>query len=377
MAGHDQTPYFHAMTKTQFPALPPVAEMERARLARDQSYDGIFWLGVRTTGILCKPSCPARSPLARNVEYFPSIKAALFAGYRPCKRCRPLETAGTNPDWVEKLLARLRSAPEERIRDGDLRGLGIEPARARRYFQQHYGMTFHAFARGWRLRGAFQLLKKGADLDHVALGHGYESHSGFREAFQRLVGTPPGRSRENDCVTISWIESPLGPLVCGATDAGVCLLEFSDRRMLETQFETLRQRFGAILPGTHPLLNQLRDELAEYFAGKRREFTVPLTYPGSPFQTRVWNALREIGYGETRSYEQLAWSVGAPKASRAVGHANGQNRIAIVIPCHRVVNKDGKLGGYGGGLWRKQLLLNLERGEQVEMALPARSLHQR
>lgn len=367
----DLTPalYFDSMTNTTSSTLPSITEMERARLGRDDSYDGVFWLGVKTTGIFCKPSCPARSPLPKNVEYFGSVKAAMFAGFRPCKRCRPLEVAGENPEWVRKLIARLHNAPEQRIRDQDLRTIGIEPARARRYFQQHYGMTFHAFARGWRLRGAFQLLKQGADLDQVALGHGYESHSGFREAFARLVGTPPGRSRSAECVTVSWIESPLGPLVAAATDSGICLLEFSDRRKLETQFETLRTRFGAILPGNHPLLDQLRTELEEYFAGKRREFTVPLSYPGSPFQVKVWNALREIGYGETRSYEQMAWSVGSPKASRAVGTANGQNRIAIVIPCHRVVNKGGKLGGYGGGVWRKQLLLNLERGGQSELTL--------
>jgi len=355
------------MSKTTAPILPPTIEMEQARHHRDATYDGVFWVGVKTTGIFCKPSCPARSPLAKNVEYYGSVKATMFAGFRPCKRCRPLEVAGENPAWVERLIERLRAEPERRIRDQDLREMKIEPARARRYFQQHYGMTFHAFARGWRLRGAFQLLKKGAQLDQVALGHGFESHSGFRDAFSRLVGAPPGKSRSSDVVTVSWIESPLGPLVCAATDAGVCLLEFSDRRKLETQFETLRHRFGAILPGNHPWLDQLRSELGEYFAGKRREFTVPLVYPGTPFQMKVWNSLREIGYGETRSYEQMAWSVGAPRASRAVGTANGQNRIAIVIPCHRVVNKGGKLGGYGGGLWRKQLLLNLERGGQIEL----------
>lgn len=357
------------MTKTSSHQLPSVEEMETASSQRDRSYDGVFFLAVRTTGIFCRPSCPARKPLARNVEYFATVREALFAGFRPCKRCKPLEVSGTNPAWVEQLLARLEAAPEQRIREADLRSLGIEPARARRYFQQHYGMTFHAFARGWRLRGAFLELKKGADLDQVALGHGFESHSGFRDAFVRLVGTPPGKSRGSGCVTVSWIESPLGPLVAGATDKGVCLLEFSDRRKLETQFQTLGQRFGAILPGSHPLLDQLRTELAEYFAGGRREFTVPLDYPGTAFQVRVWNALRQIGYGETRSYEQMAWAVGSPRAVRAMGHANGQNRIAIVLPCHRVVNKNGKLGGYGGGLWRKQLLLDLERGGQGELEL--------
>jgi AraC family transcriptional regulator, regulatory protein of adaptative response / methylated-DNA-[protein]-cysteine methyltransferase len=197
------------------------------------------------------------------------------------------------------------------------------------------------------------------------MSHGFESYRGFRAAFGRLVGRAPGRSRAQDPVTVSWLESPLGPLVAGVTDGGVCLLEFSDRQKLEAQLDSLQQRFGRVLPGSHPLLDQLRSELAEYFAGSRHEFTVPLVYPGTPFQVQVWEALRGIPYGETYSYEKLARSIGVPGAQRAVGHANGQNRLAVLIPCHRVVNKDGKLGGYGGGLWRKQLLLELERGEQT------------
>jgi AraC family transcriptional regulator of adaptative response/methylated-DNA-[protein]-cysteine methyltransferase len=197
----------------------------------------------------------------------------------------------------------------------------------------------------------------------VALGNGYESHSGFREAFARTFGRPPGRSRQAGCIVVSWVESPVGPLVVGAVEEGVCLLEFSDRRMLEAQFTTLRKRFScAIVPGKHPHLDQLKEDLARYFAGQLTEFTVPLIYPGTPFQQAVWNGLQQIPYGETRSYEELARTVGSPGAQRAVGTANGMNRIAIVIPCHRVVNKGGQLGGYGGGLWRKQFLLDLERG---------------
>jgi AraC family transcriptional regulator of adaptative response/methylated-DNA-[protein]-cysteine methyltransferase len=350
-------------------ALPPIAEMEAAYQRRDASYDGLFYVCVKTTGIFCRPSCPARKPLARNVEYFRTVKEAMFAGFRPCKRCRPLEVPGAHPEWVSGLLDRLEREPDRRIRDYDLRAAGVEPERARRYFQQRYGMTFHAFARGYRLRRAFEQLRRGVKLDEVAMSHGFESHSGFRDAFERLIGQPPGRSRSADCVTVSWMESPVGPLVAGATDRGLCLLEFSDRRMLEAQLTSVRQRLGPVLPGMHPLLAQLRTELAEYFAGARRDFTVPLVYPGTPFQVKVWDALRLIPYGETCSYEKLAWSVGAPGAQRAVGHANGLNRIAIVIPCHRVVNKDGKLGGYGGGLWRKQLLLDLERGERGALEL--------
>jgi AraC family transcriptional regulator of adaptative response/methylated-DNA-[protein]-cysteine methyltransferase len=150
--------------------------------------------------------------------------------------------------------------------------------------------------------------------------------------------------------------------VAGATADGVCLLEFSDRRMLEAQFATVRRLFDApVVPGSNEHLENLRDELARYFAGTLRSFSVPLTYPGTPFQQRVWRQLLAIPFGETRSYEELAAVVEAPRAVRAVGRANGLNRIAIVIPCHRVVNKSGALGGYGGGLRRKQYLLDLER----------------
>ena len=351
------------------PRLPPLAEMQAAHARRDVSYDGVFYLAVKTTGVFCRPSCAARKPLAANVEYFASVREAMFAGFRPCKRCRPLEVAGAHPPWVIELLARVEQHPEERIRERDLRAAGVGPDRARRYFQRRYGMTFHAFARGYRLRRAFEHLRRGADLDEVAMTHGFESHSGFRDAFSRLVGRTPGQSRGASGVTLGWLESPVGPLVAGVTDQGVCLLEFSDRRMLEAQLTRVRQRLGPVLPGTHPLLDQLGSELAEYFEGARPAFTVPLVYPGTPFQVKVWNALLQIPYGETYSYEKLAWSVGAPGAQRAVGHANGLNPVAIVIPCHRVVNKDGKLGGYGGGLWRKQVLLDLERGEQTALGL--------
>jgi AraC family transcriptional regulator of adaptative response/methylated-DNA-[protein]-cysteine methyltransferase len=346
--------------------LPPVAEMRRAYLGSDASYDGIFYLGVRTTGVFCRPACTARKPLAKNVEFFATVKEALFAGYRPCKRCRPLAANGAPPAWVRKLLNRVDQDPEERIRGRDLRGLGIEPARARRYFQQHYGMSFNAYQRGRRMSRAFSEIRNGAKVDHAAFTNGYESASGFREAFGKLFGRAPREAAAGDCIVLSWHESPLGPLVLGANTKGLCLLEYSDRRMLETQLKVLRARFGcALMPGENAHLDRIRDELARYFEGRLREFTVPLVYPGTGFQEKVWRSLLKIPYGQTRSYEDIARAVGSPKATRAVGTANGCNRIAIVIPCHRVVNKGGKLGGYGGGLWRKQALLDLERGARV------------
>jgi AraC family transcriptional regulator of adaptative response/methylated-DNA-[protein]-cysteine methyltransferase len=202
-------------------------------------------------------------------------------------------------------------------------------------------------------------------LDEVILGNGYESHSGFREAFGKVFGKPPGKAKNSDCVVTSLAESPLGPIILGATEKGLCLCEFTDRRMLEFQFKTLQKRFdAAIVPGTNQFIKKAQKELNEYFAGKLKKFTVKLVFPGTEFQQKVWSELIRIPYGTTIAYADLAKSVGIPGAVRAVGTANGMNRIGIIIPCHRVVNKSGKLGGYGGGVWRKQWLLDLETGKK-------------
>ncbi|TSA23773.1 bifunctional transcriptional activator/DNA repair protein Ada [bacterium] len=345
---------------------PSLPEMKRAHTKRDASYDGIFFLAVRTTGIFCRPSCPARKPLPSNIEYFPSAREAVFAGYRPCKRCRPLETDGTPPEWVGGLLSTVDQNPKGRYSDSYLRPIGVEPSRARRFFLKNYGMTFQAYCRGRRLGESFEQIRLGVDLDDVALGYGYDSHSGFREAFTKTFGSSPGKSRESDCVVTAWIESPFGPLLAAATSEGVCLLEFTDRRRLEHQFVRLRKYFKcAIIPGENKHIVQLRKELGEYFEGKRDSFSLKLVYPGSPFELKVWNELLKIPYGATTSYESIAKKIGSPKSSRAVGRANGFNRISIVIPCHRVINKNGDIGGYGGGLWRKRLLLSLEQNRKL------------
>jgi AraC family transcriptional regulator of adaptative response/methylated-DNA-[protein]-cysteine methyltransferase len=154
-------------------------------------------------------------------------------------------------------------------------------------------------------------------------------------------------------------------MVAGATSEGICLLEFADRRMLETQLERVRLRFNAsTVPGTNAHIAQLSMELDKYFTGTLRQFTVPLVFPGTEFQVAAWQQLIKIPYGTTISYEAQARAIGRPGAQRAIGKANGDNRIAIVIPCHRVVKQNGDLCGYGGGLWRKKFLLDLERGQR-------------
>jgi AraC family transcriptional regulator of adaptative response/methylated-DNA-[protein]-cysteine methyltransferase len=352
--------------RREMTGLPSMQEMVRAYRGRDAEYDGVFFLGVRTTGVFCRPSCGARKPDPRNVEYFRTPREALFAGYRPCKRCHPMRSVGEAPAWVDRLLDAIDRHPGVRIKDTALRTMNIDPARARRYFKSNYGMTFQAYSRSRRLGAALKQIRDGAPLDDVALGLGYESHSGFRDAFSRTFGVPPGKGHRKESILVTWIDSPLGPLIAGSKDDSIVLLEFTERRMLDAQFASLRKHFGTqIVPGDSAILKTLRNELASYFAGTLKRFTVPVSVPGSPFQREVWEALRRIPYGRTVSYEELARRIGSPTARRAVGRSNGLNRIAIVIPCHRVVAKDGSLGGYGGGLWRKQALLELEQGKRT------------
>lgn len=343
-------------------SLPPTDEMYRAVVERDASYDGIFYVGVRTTGIFCRPTCPAKKPRFENIEFFSSISFALSAGYRPCRRCRPLEPAGQAPPWLGRLLEEVERDPGRRWTDEDLRGLSLSPTRVRRWFKAHFGMTFHAYHRAKRVGLAFARLKEGDDMIHTAYEHGYESLSGFRDAFARHFGRAPGRSASTVRMVTQRLTTPLGPMIAAATDEGVCLLEFADRRSLESQLERLHKRLGCVVtPGTNDHLAKLETELNGYFEGTLRRFTVPVLAPGTPFQEAVWKQLSTIPYGHTSSYDRLARDVGRPAARRAVGRANGDNRVAIVIPCHRVIRSDGQLCGYGGGLWRKRFLLEHER----------------
>jgi AraC family transcriptional regulator of adaptative response/methylated-DNA-[protein]-cysteine methyltransferase len=343
-------------------ALPTADVMYDALVRRDSSFDGIFFTAVRTTGIFCRPTCSARKPARQNVEFYANAREALFAGYRPCKRCRPLEAAGSAPAWLRPLLAELDLQDGRRWTDQDLRTLGLDPTRVRRWFKQHHDMTFHAFHRARRIGRAMRTLRHGGSVPAAAFEQGYDSLSAFYDAFRHLVGGTPGRTRGAEPVHFTRITTPLSPMLAAATESGLCLLEFADRRMLETQLAHVGKALGGVVvPGSNPVLEQTRNELEEYFSGTRTRFEVPLRLIGSEFQKRVWEALLEIPFGETRSYGRQAAALGRPAAVRAVGRANGDNRIALVVPCHRVVGADGSLTGYGGGLWRKRWLLDHER----------------
>lgn len=347
--------------------------MIAAFLARDATYDGLFFTGVRTTGIFCRPTCSARKPKPENVEFFPTTGDALGAGYRPCLRCHPMQPADQAPDWLQPLLNAIEADPSARLRDADLRARGLDPGRVRRWFQRTHGMTFQAYGRARRLGHAFTEIREGKPVTETAFEHGFDSLSGFNSAFARFMGDAPSASKDRLLIHVTRILTPLGPMMAAASESALHLLEFTDRRMLETQLERLGKKTGAVLaPGRNALLDQTEGELAAYFDGTRTAFTLPLAPAATDFQQTVWDALETIPYGETRSYADQAVMIDRPTAVRAVARANGDNPIAIVIPCHRVVGSDGTLTGYGGGLHRKQFLLDLERrvsGQDVQLRM--------
>ncbi len=337
-------------------------EYYRALLNRDSEYVGIFFVGVRTTSVFCIATCRARKPNRENVVFFRHYKEALDHGFRPCKICCPTEHASPTPEEVQAAIQLVKNHPKEKITDQRLREEAISPDLVRRWFKKQYGLTFHAFQRMYRINNAYKELKDGKRATDTAFDLGYESLSGFGYTFKKLIGKAPTRSNGQQVILINRFTSPLGPMFVCATDEGICLLEFTDRRMLETEFRDLQKRLNAnILIGENDHSKHAKRELREYFAGRQKTFTVPLHAPGTDFQQQVWTRLQDIPYGSTASYQEQARRLGNPKAVRAVARANGMNRIAIIIPCHRVIGKDGSLTGYGGGLERKKWLLEHEQ----------------
>jgi AraC family transcriptional regulator, regulatory protein of adaptative response / methylated-DNA-[protein]-cysteine methyltransferase len=342
--------------------LPPAETMYRALVSRDPSFEGIFYIGVRTTGIFCRPTCSAKKPARENVDFFATTSDALEGGYRPCLRCHPLDPGGPPPKLIERLRAEVERAPGGRLTDKELAALSIDPSTARRQFQRHYGMTFQAYHRARRMGLALSQVRKGDRVGQARNGSGFESESGFRDAFTRIFGESPANAKLHAPLFAERIDSPLGPMIAVADDHGLRLLEFIDRRATERELSILRKRLRTnVVPGKHRHLDTIRSQLAHYFAGKKLEFDVPVAPVGSAFQLRAWKILQSIPVGETRSYSWMAKRLGDENARRAVGRANGTNMICIVIPCHRVIRADGTLCGYGGGLWRKKWLLDHER----------------
>lgn len=334
----------------------------QALLAKKTEYEGVFFVGVKTTGVFCRPTCPARKPKLENCEFFETAQQALLASFRPCKRCRPLSHSNHSSKLIQKLLEAVEENPEKRWKDKDFKELAIDASTARRQFKKRFGMTFVEYARARRMGLAMKHIREGEAVIEAQLSTGYESSSGFRDAFSRIMGAAPTKLGSSNILKAAWLDTPLGPMLAIADEEALYLLEFVDRRGLEREIECLRKRTkSAIIPGHTPAISSIERELNLYFTGRLKEFKTTLYLLGSPFQKHVWGELVKIPPGETRSYLEIAKAIGRPSAFRAVAQANGANQLAIIIPCHRVINTNGELGGYGGGLTRKEWLINHER----------------
>lgn len=331
----------------------------------DRVPDGMM-LGVKSTGVFCCPGCAARMPLRKNCDFLDGPEAALEAGYRACKRCHPVsrDTGREDPALMRRLITLVEETEDGRVNETHLRSEGIDPTTARRLFKSRLGLSFSKYARLRRLGRAAQAIKSGASVIEAQLEAGFDSPSGFRAAYAKTFGTAPGKAvgdKAPDPLFIDWIDTPLGRMVSVSDQTHLYLIEFTDRVRLPRQFERLRKSHKrAILPGQSEAGQMAAQEIAAYFDGTLTNFTVPMMTSGTDFQDGVWDALRTIPYGETWSYADLAQRIGNEKAVRAVASANGANGLAIIIPCHRVIGSDGGLGGYAGGLGRKQKLLDLE-----------------
>ncbi|WP_295938646.1 bifunctional transcriptional activator/DNA repair enzyme AdaA [uncultured Alistipes sp.] len=333
----------------------------KAFLERDSSFEGVFFVGVKTTGIFCRPTCPAK-PKRENIEFFASAAEAMHNGYRPCKVCKPLEKQGDPPSDIRGLLKYMEENPAMRITDASLKDMGLEPARVRRWFLKTHSLTFHAYQRMHRANSAFQRLQAEERVTDIAYDSGYDSLSGFNSMFKHIVGASPLKCKGMRIVNVMRVETDLGMMIAAATDKGVCMFEFADYKLLELELRQLAETFGApLVEGDNPHLRTLRGQLEQYFKGERRDFDIPLDLAGTEFQKQVWLALRQIPYGSTTTYARQAELLGRPSAVRAVANANGKNKISIILPCHRVIGADGTLTGYGGGIWRKKKLLEFEK----------------
>jgi AraC family transcriptional regulator, regulatory protein of adaptative response / methylated-DNA-[protein]-cysteine methyltransferase len=341
--------------------------MREAFLGGDGTFDGIFWTGVRSTGIFCKPSCSARKPRPDQLSFFATAEEAEAAGYRPCKRCRPLEASGSAPSWLDPLLSAVDADPSRRWSERDLRDRGFQPERVRRWFQRAHGMTFQEYHRARRLGAALQEVQGGRAVGRVAFESGYDSLSGFQEAFRQTFGAPPTELGDALLIRVDHLTTPLGPMLIGASELGIHLLEFSDRTALERRIRRTRDSLRAVLtPAPSDLGRAAQAALDRYFGGSADALTgLPLEPVGTPFQRDVWARLERIPAGETITYADVATSLGRPTAGRAVGAAVGANPLALLVPCHRVVGADGRPTGYAGGLWRKRRLLDLERAART------------
>ena len=327
--------------------------------ARDRTRDGQFVGAVKTTGIYCKPSCPARHPKREHVEYFTCAEDARQAGYRACLRCRPDEV-GRDREAVAKAVRLIETAEEPFSLSALAAAVGYASHHFQRLFSRDLGVSPSAYARALRARRTEAQLDQEKSVTAAVYDAGYTAPSRFYADASERLGMTPSAWRDvgrGETIRYAVADSPLGPMLVAATAKGICRLSFDeDERALTVRFHaaTIIPDDGTIAGLVEGALQAVREPLSMP--------DLPLDVAGTAFQQAVWQELRRIPPGETRSYAQIAAAVGKPGAVRAAGSANGANNVAVLIPCHRVVRSDGSLGGYAYGLERKRKLLDAERG---------------
>jgi AraC family transcriptional regulator of adaptative response/methylated-DNA-[protein]-cysteine methyltransferase len=338
-----------------------------AFMRRDRAWDGRIIGAVKTTGIYCKPSCPAKRPKRDNVEFFASGEEARAAGYRSCLRCKPDEV-GRDREAVAKAVKLIEQAEEAPSLTELADAVGYAPHHFQRLFKRDLGVSPAEYARGLRAQRAQSALKANGRVTDAIYDAGYSSPSGFYSDAKERMGMTPSAWRDGGRgATIRWttFDSPLGEMLIAATAKGICRLTFDDNEAgLKRQFPN-----AAIVRDEGGMRELVEGALAAIERPAAAP-ELPIDVAGTAFQEAVWRELRKIPLGETRSYADIAAAIGQPKAVRAVGTANGDNHVAVLIPCHRVIRSDGSLGGYGGGLDRKRKLLAVEGHRVEEPELP-------
>ncbi len=324
---------------------------------RDRSWDGRVIGAVKTTGIYCKPSCPARRPKREHVEFFRSAEDARAAGYRACLRCKPDEV-GRDREAVARA-ARILEQSDVAPSLGELASsVGYAPHHFQRLFKRDLGVSPAEYARALRAKRAEKHLKEGGRVTDAIYDAGYSGPSGFYEDARERLGMAPSAWRDGGRgETIRWtvVETALGTMLIAATSRGICRLTFDD------SVESLKRLFpNATLVEDDGSMAELVQGAVTAVERPAAAPELPIDVAGTAFQEAVWRELRKIPPGETRSYAQIAAAIGQPNAVRAVGSANGDNHVAVLIPCHRVIRSDGSLGGYAGGVERKRKLLEAE-----------------
>ncbi len=335
------------------------AERWKAWEERDLSAIGAFYIAVRSTKIYCRVGCPARGPKRENVHFFDTPQAAEAAGYRACLRCKPKETPG-HLAVVHRIKGLLEQAETAPTLEQLSKAVGLSPFHLQRLFKQVTGLSPKQYAGAMRLGKFKEQVRMTRSVTEAIYGAGYGSASNlYREAASRLGMSPRVYRRGGQGMQIryAFADSPVGKVVIGVTEKGICSLLIGDS---EAELEAmLREEFAQAKLERATLAGYVQSVLDHF--GKQTPLNVPLDLRGTAFQLKVWQALRQIPAGETRTYGEVARMVGDPKAVRAVAGACGANPTALVVPCHRVVGRDGKLTGYRWGLKRKEQLLKQEK----------------